>query len=248
MTEPIHVYIVLYGSHEPAVAINIERFVDGLFASDLWGVTRTFYQPINGTNVPISGRIVLKDIWTDNYTVGRSLTVYSFGGVVLNAIYTHRSKPDPNGMYIVYAAPDVSVAGFCTQFCGARTSFFQLDVPDPVRMPFAVVGDASTCPRCVAPMWRNDSKTITGNIHADTPIPFISGLIPAIATDRFNDGWFDSLRRGISNKCGGLIPNLQYRDSVAYNLELDGNLFLVPALWDNLSQNCSIARKQHVRY
>ncbi|KAI9355347.1 phosphate-induced protein 1 conserved region-domain-containing protein [Zopfochytrium polystomum] len=258
MTEPLHIYFILYGNHDAQVAQNFQYFAEGLHGSDWWGVTRTYYQPINGTNVPISDRVVFKDIWYDNYSLGKDISADSaIPTIITNAIHSHRGYEDENAIYVLYMSADVTDGGFCTGgYCGYHWYF---TTPNNKRLVYALIGDPTVCPGslpppgqpkgvpgCLPRPWRNTTTSINGNQHADGPMSAIAHEITEAASDRFGDAWFDADGEENGDKCNGNYLGLQFQGSEGYNVDFNGHLFLIQSNWDVITQSCSIGRKQHV--
>jgi hypothetical protein len=139
------VYIVWYGSW----TAKDKKIIDYYFAH-LGGSTQnkinTTYSEGNNEHVTNTVHHSAKNDYQDNYSLGKNLSGdVQIQQIVANAISGGHLPASTTGIYFVLTYKDVTLPGFCSQFCGYHspsTSIFNGKV-----IKYSMVGDPDQCPQ-----------------------------------------------------------------------------------------------------
>src|SRR5262249_10820992 len=103
--------------------------------------------------------------------------------IVTDAINSGSFPSDPNGIYHVLTSKDVSLSGFCTQFCGWHT-YMNLN---NVAIKYTFIGSADACGGGCG----STGVTPNGNAAADGMASIIAHESEESASDPLLDAWGD---------------------------------------------------------
>ncbi|MBA0686111.1 hypothetical protein Goari_013732 [Gossypium aridum] len=167
---------------------------------------------------------------------------------------------DPNGIYLVLTAKDVTVERFCMGSCGFHDSIL---VGGSTRVVFAHVGDPTVqCPGLCAwpyalPAYGPPGPALVApnGIGTDGMIINIATLLAGATTNPFKTGYFqgDALAPlEAVTACPGIFGPGAYpgypgallvdkMSKASYNAYgANGRKFLLPATWDLIRLNCKV--------
>ncbi|CAI5483094.1 unnamed protein product [Closterium sp. Yama58-4] len=144
---------------------------------------------------------------------------------------------DPQGIYVVLPSADVTLPGFCSQYCGWHTQ----DSLNSTPLRYAFVGHHGQCPGACGVK----STSPNGKPAIDATISTLAHELTEAATDPdTNAGWFDDDGEENADKCAWNFGStktgsLQNGQSYEYNVVgLNGMKFLVQLNWDRVKSKC----------
>ncbi|CAI5509549.1 unnamed protein product [Closterium sp. Naga37s-1] len=144
---------------------------------------------------------------------------------------------DPQGLYVVLTSVDVTLGGFCSEYCGWHTQ----DSLNSTPLRYAFVGHHGQCPDACGV----ESTSPNGKPATDATISTLAHELTEAATDpNTNAGWFDDNGEENADKCSWDYGStkrgsLQNGQSYEYNLVgLNGMKFLVQLNWDRMRSKC----------
>jgi hypothetical protein len=150
--------------------------------------------------------------------------------IVENAILSNGLPLDPDGIYVVLGASDVTEALFCHPGCGYH---YYMSVSG-VRIRYAFIGNARTrCPSsCIPPL----VPSFPNEPWADGMATTLAHELSEAATDGWNDAWRededDKLENG--DMCTGQFGTTYHAASGATaNIHLGNSDYLLQTLWLN---------------
>jgi hypothetical protein len=259
MANGVNIYGIFYGTHSQNTQDIVARFVTGLGGSDWWGVVKTY----TGSNGAINGNVKWVGAYVDNYSLGKTLKFGAMDKIIDAAITASKWPKDPNGIYVVFTAPDVSESssngGYCKDYCGYH------GITRSSNLKMNMIGDATSCPGtlpppgglkgtpgCLQRYYRNQTDptySINRNQNADSMVEVLSHEIAETASDYANS-WRDI--RGYENgdKCASFLLNVQGASAVApdvyqspfnnvYNVDFGAyGKYLIQSMWSATSQTC----------
>ncbi|CAI5520455.1 unnamed protein product [Closterium sp. Naga37s-1] len=144
---------------------------------------------------------------------------------------------DTQGIYVVLPSADVTLPGFCSQYCGWHTQ----DSLNSTPLRYAFVGHHGQCPGACGVK----STSPNGKPAIDAIISTLAHELTEAATDPdTNAGWFDDDGEENGDKCARNFGStktgsLQDGQSYEYNVVgLNGLKFLVQLNWDRVKSKC----------
>lgn len=206
ISEP-NVYVIWYGnwdsnscsarsggSSTPSI---INDFLGSLGESEWNKINTTYYQIINGKKTFVQPTAEVEGCTVDPGSQGLSLdgeTGAQVSDVVENALSTRALRTDPNGVYLVLTASNVSVADFMTLLCAYHWVYDNAQA----TIKYAFVGDASTNLSQCAPQVTNSPN---GNPAADAMVSVIAHEFVEAVSDPSGTSWFDQAGFENADKC-----------------------------------------------
>jgi hypothetical protein len=160
------VYIVYYGNW----TAKDKSVIDYYFAH-LGGSTQnkinTTYSDNNNKFVPNTVKHSVANDYTDKYSLGKNLSGDGqIQAIVHNAIANNHLPADSNGIYFVLTYKDVTLPGFCSQFCGYHSPSTSIVSGQIIK--YSHVGDPDQCPSgCETSFILGDSGSPNNDPGAD---------------------------------------------------------------------------------
>ncbi|HEX4822262.1 MAG TPA: hypothetical protein VFV00_18795, partial [Acidimicrobiales bacterium] len=143
-------------------------------------------------------------------------------------ITSGRLRSDPNGLYMVLTATDVSKSGFLTSYCGWHTH----GTIAGADIKYAVVGDPGTNGACA----EQTASSPNGNVGADAMASVIAHELEESVTDPDLNAWYDSRGYENADKCAWTFGATSTASNGSkYNLTLGGMQYLIQRNWVNAS-------------
>ncbi|CAI5532977.1 unnamed protein product [Closterium sp. Naga37s-1] len=245
-TPTVNIYHIYYGSWGSGSGKDvIDAFVQALSsdsgsqgsAADAsvkawWAITAAYYQHRGkgedaGGTKNVSSKVRLAGTVNDNYSCGKQLSDNDVLTIVKSKVGA--GKPlalDPQGLYVVLTSADVTLKGFCSEYCGWHTQ----DSLNSTPLRYAFVGHHGQCPDACGV----ESTSPNGKPAIDATISTLAHEL----TEDTNAGWFDDNGEENADKCSWNYGStkrgsLQNGQSYEYNLVgLNGMKFLVQLNWD----------------
>ncbi|CAI5929320.1 unnamed protein product [Closterium sp. NIES-64] len=144
---------------------------------------------------------------------------------------------DPHGIYVLLTSSDVTLKGYCTEYCGWHTE----DSINSSPLRYAFVGHRGQCPDACGV----ESTSPNGKPGIDATISTLAHELTEAATDPdANAGWFDDDGEENADKCSWEYGTTktgyqQSGQSYKYNVVgLNGMKFLVQLNWDRVKSKC----------
>ena len=182
------------GSSTPAI---VNDFLGSLGESDWNKINTTYYQLINGKKTLVQPTADVEGCVVDTGSQGLTLdgdTGAQVSDVVDNALTSKSLKTDPNGVYLVLTASDVSVTDFMTNLCAYHYFY---DIPQ-TTIKYAFIGDASSNLASCAPQVSNSPN---GNPAADAMVSVIAHEFVEAVSDPMGLTWYDQAGFENADKC-----------------------------------------------
>jgi hypothetical protein len=214
------------------------------------------YFNINATyedsnNHPVSNVVQLSGSAINSYSHGHTLSQADIAEIVSDAILQNHlpNGADPNGMYFVLTSADVTVDGYCDEFC----AWHDWMLIGGQTIKFAFVGNPMGCPTPGACAQQVESSP-NDNPAADAMASLIVHELNATATDPRFDGWFDPDTLENADKCAWLFsPMYTAPNGSLANIHLGSGPtfrhYLLEANWNvGAHQCCRFALTSNVGY
>ncbi|XP_077213266.1 protein EXORDIUM-like 2 [Tasmannia lanceolata] len=266
----INIYLIWYGAFSPSHKTTISDFfasfnpltdstIRGKPTVLTWWKTTQAYKDM--TRKPISGTVKLAgQVYDAVFSLGKSLKRTQMATLVKNNIAKRAFPIDPNGVYFVLTASDVTVERFCMDSCGFHDT---ISVSPRQRVALAHVGDPGTqCPSLCAwpyavPVYGPPGPALIApnSVGIDGMVMNIATILAGTATNPFKNGYFqgDALAPlEAVTACAGIFGADAYpgypgklmidqKSKASYNVySVNNRLFLLPAMWDPLSRICKV--------
>jgi hypothetical protein len=195
---PVPIYVIWYGNWN-GTGSNTQATVTLV---DTWlnSVGNTGYERINttyGDNTGnVSGNLNLGAQIFDTGSQGTKLTNRKLTAIVTRS-FTNGLPTDPNGVYVVITASNISEQGFCSQFCGFHTR----QTLNGADIKWAFVGNTDRCPSGCEGQATGPNSPATGVGGADGLINVLTHESEEAITDPDLNAWFDASGQEDADKC-----------------------------------------------
>lgn len=206
ISEP-NIYVIWYGnwdakscsaphgtSSTPSI---INDFLGSLGESDWNKINTTYYQLLNDQKTFVQPTAEVKGCTVDAGSQGLSLdtdTGKQVSDVVEHALKRKAFNTDPNGVYLVLTASNVTVADFMTLFCAYHWVYDNAQA----TIKYAFIGDASMNLSQCAPQISNSPN---GNPAADAMVSVIAHEFVEAVSDPEGTSWYDQVGLENADKC-----------------------------------------------
>jgi len=256
----VDVYFVFYGNwsdaDSKATTTLLMDFTDNIGQSS-WFSTLKYYTDSHGQGVtgPLKTNAAVIDNFSQHQGQSDNSTEYYLSGndsyiKIITDLTTSTqhlgSGIDSHGIYVILTSEEVSLNGFCSEWCGYNswTDTFL----------YAVIGHPARCPdACVPPL--NHNQSTNGNVYADAMINTLAHEYIDILTDPIGNGYrvTGSQTDEVADFCmpptasqeewwGTSGTELHKTDSGAYfNVALGPNgeyKYLIQSIWSPKEQKC----------
>ena len=199
----VNVYLIWYGNWSGDTATTIlPKLISGLSGSPYYNINTTYY---DGLNRHVPNSVTLAKQATDAGSQGTSnLSDSAINAIVARAISTNGWPSDPNGLYMVLTAPNVTKTGFLTQYCGWHTNA----TIGGADIKYAFIGDPGSQYAC---SMFTGTASPNSNPGADAMASIMAHELEETATDPDLNAWWDSRGYENADKCAwvgynGLTP------------------------------------------
>ncbi|CAI7843036.1 unnamed protein product [Closterium sp. NIES-54] len=149
---------------------------------------------------------------------------------------------DPHGIYLLLTSKDVTVPGYCSEYCGWHT----MDYMGANQVIYSFVGHHGQC----ADGCGGQTTSPNGNPAIDATVSTIAHEIAEAATDPdAANGWMDADGEENADKCSYYVGTTNMSQDnrgrkYEYNLVgMNSMKFLVQQNWDKLKNRCVTQRK-----
>ncbi|KAL3504764.1 hypothetical protein ACH5RR_034605 [Cinchona calisaya] len=261
LTGKISMNLVWYGNFKPSQKAIISDFITSLSSSPqsqviqpsvtTWvnSINQYYYNSINSKN---SVQFSLgSQILDEQYSLGKSLKMQQIKQLASKGTSDHQNNQFNNIINVVLTSSDVAVEGFCSSRCGTHELNYiwignsETQCPGQCAWPFHQPVYGPQGPPLVAP--NND-------VGLDGMVMNLATLLAGTVTNPFGNGYYQgpagapleaaSACTGIYGKgaypgfAGNLL--LDTASGASYNANgVNGRKYLVPALFDPISNSCS---------
>jgi hypothetical protein len=187
----VNVYFVFYGNWTKDTSESTHTilmdFVDYIGQSQWFNTFQYFTNSHGkGINGPIKSYAGVIDAFsqhqdgsTDFHLDGRDEYVKIIHDAAAKTNHLGESI-DSHGIYLVFTSEEVTIDGFCTEWCGYNSWTDQL--------LFAIIGHPKQCPEaCIPPLNREVSPN--GNIYADAMVTTLAHELIDLLTDPIGTGY-----------------------------------------------------------
>ena len=223
MLAPKNLYFIWYGfwsgSTAPAILTELAQNIGG--SSYLSAITR--YRTPAG-NVPANAVSYIGSI-EDIYSIGPYPMWDNVGLIVAQAVASQRLPADPDGIYVVFTAADVSeTSGYDKEFCGLHTTTSS----GGVTLKVVVVSYPGRAPSKCMPQTVGPSGNAAADAMANV---FVNGLVNTILDPEFT-GWYDKSMLEPADKCAwNFGTTYTTTNGARANVALGGRNYLLQQQW-----------------
>ncbi|KAJ7298854.1 hypothetical protein O6H91_Y384200 [Diphasiastrum complanatum] len=266
---PINVYLIFYGTFSQSQKQIIRSFIHSFNGpkdnaiptiSSWWSLTNA-YTDFSGASV--SQNVTIGGETSHNAeSFGKELSNNDIQKIVLNSMKLY-PQVNPNSIFLVLTAADVSVHGFCQDLCGQHLYTFPSQTNAHQLIPFAWVGNsASQCPGfCAWPFAKPQFGPNTppllppnGDVGIDGMIISIAKILVGTATDPYGTAYYQgdaSAGLEAAGACTGTFGDGAYpgdpgmllkNNKTGASFNVYGFLnrqFLVPWIWNPVALACA---------
>lgn len=233
--------------------------------SKWWSLTQRYTDSQGGY---ISQRFEIRNERNDTYSLGKHLRASDMATLARRSVESS-SALKSNLLVLVFTAADVYVEGFCMHACGGHSwASFDEFLSRPSRggdgmVPFVWVGNPKMqCPGfCAWPFAKPqygppmEPLRAPNGMGIDGMIMTLAKILASTATNPFGDAYFQGDDATFGLEAGGVclgqfgtgaypgFPGRLLQDAhtdASYNMEgIDGRKFLVPWIWNPVTQACA---------
>ena len=229
MRGPVNVYYIWYGSWTGSTAPNVVTNLAASLGGSSYHAINTLYpqgtgdRPVN--SVTFGGAI------EDLYSFGASLERADLDSIVVRAINGQQLPLDPNGVYVVFGAADVTIGylprdGYesCRTFCGLHG----YTILQGSEIKYAFVPNPERCPSQCAAQAVGPNGTLAGDAMAS----IVAALVSAAVTDPTLSSWYDRLGLENAGKCAwDFGPTYTAPNGAQANIQLGIRHYLLQRNW-----------------
>lgn len=244
MSGPVNVYIVYYGAWTTSSKNIIDHWISHLGGTPLYNVNTTYHDSTgagvwNAVNYSPS-----TNSYSDNYSLGTSLTDADVQSIVSNAIAGGHLPADNSGVYFVLTWTDVSDTfsglSFCGSlgYCGYHNPSSSIVSGDIIKYSF--VGNAGRCPSaCDGNIANGDTTSPNGDVGADGAISVMFHELSETVSDPevgITGAWGGGSNPESGDLCAwnfGTWSSLPKASNGAhYNVTISGSNYLIQEMFD----------------
>ncbi len=233
ISEP-NVYVIWYGNWDAnscsaphgttSTPSIVNDFLGSLGESDWNKINTTYFQLLNGKKTFVRPTADVEGCTVDSGSQGLSLdanTGAQVSDVVEHALSTKVLKTDPNGVYLVLTASNVTVADFMTLLCAYHWVYENAKA----TIKYAFIGDSSTNLSQCAPQLINSPN---GNPTADAMVSVIAHEFVEAVSDPDGTSWYDQAGFENADKCAWTYGKASKTDNGSFtNMTLGERQYLV---------------------
>ena len=220
----------------PSVVTNL---LTNIGSSDWYGTNTLYYSQASNTAAKlfVPKSVLYGACGYDTGTVGKSLdgsnqpTTLAVVKSALSRGLIGPTTVDPDALYLLLTASDISVSGFLTSFCGYH------GYDTATGMKYSFVGDPTKgMASCTA-----QASSPNSNAAADGMSSVIAHeLVEAVSDPQLN-AWGDALGNENGDKCAWnflATAATPAPGAGSYNTQIGGKKYLIQANWNPALQNC----------
>lgn len=200
MVSQTKVFFIWYGNWTAHAAgkTALADMITNLNGSPIYNINTTY---TNNAGTHVINSVVLAKQIHDNLSQGTALTNATVQAIVTGAIAAGKLPKRSDALYFVLTAPNVTLSGFGTQFCGWHT----YTIYDTTKIKYSFVGNASTqAPSgCGASgLTPNDDAGIDGMASV------VFHELSETVTDPLLNAWYDNSGMENADKCAWTFGTL----------------------------------------
>ena len=178
-------YVIYYGNWPTNSQNIINSFLGKLSGTGLHNIQTTYYDSA-GVHIQNVVKYGSKNIFHDNYSLGKSLTDADLQTIVSNAISGGHLPANAEGVYFILTAKDVTVnalgGSFCSLFCGYHSPSTSIVTGETIN--YAMVGNPARCPSgCAGNTVIGDKNSPNNDIGGDGAVSIIFHELSESETD-----------------------------------------------------------------
>jgi hypothetical protein len=221
------IYYIWYGTWgTDSAKVILDDFAQSLGGSTYYGInTSYYYQPVGGGQTFIPNSISFGGEYNDAGSLTLNLASGDVSRIVQNTINQGHLPSDPNGIYLVLTASNVTEGSFCSSYCGYHS--VQWIAGTPIKYGF--VGYVGNCAAgCIA-----GQGSPNQNASADGMASVLSHEIAETVTDPVPlSGWADAAGLETGDKCRDVHDNTYTTGNGAWaNTHLGTRDYYLQDLW-----------------
>jgi hypothetical protein len=218
-------YVIWYGDWSnntgPAITTDFLNFIGG---SPYFNINTTYY---NGSGVKVTNSVTYGGSTNDAGSQGiTNLSNTAILNIVSLAI-TDGLPKDPDGVYFVLTAKNVTKSGFLTQYCG----WHSYATIGSTTIKYSFVGDPTgpSLGNCAA-----QSTSPNGNPGVDAMLSVVAHELEEAVTDPKLNAWYDSRGYENADKCAWTFgATYTAANGSKANMNLGGKDYLIQRNWVN---------------
>ncbi len=225
MHDSVNVYYIWYGDWTKAPKGNaiLTDLAKNLGNSSYYKANTTYGDTVGNVN----GVVNYVSAIADTGSFGTALPDVGPWTLVSNAISAGTLPADPNGVYIVLGAPNVSLNGFLTAYCGWH------NVNDfngiPIRHLF--IGNPAANPSACS---AQTGSSPNGDPNVDAMASILVHELSETVTNPDLTAWWDSLGLEVGDKCAWSYgPTYTASNGSMANVRLGLRDYLIQQTWVN---------------
>ena len=233
-----NVYFIWYGNWGMNTAQTIlPRFIANLQGSPYFNTNASYFDNfMHIRNTPVMST----QVW-DAGSQGNNLTDQAVFNIVNQALTNQQLAYDPNGIYLVLSAPDVTASNASGTFCGQNNSIWcgwhSFGTFASTTLRYGLIGNPATqCPATMQYYCSHQSTTPNNNEGADAMTSVIAHEINETVTDPNGDGWYGSSAQNdeVGDKCNfNFGATYSTANGSQANVRLNGTDYLIQQNWVN---------------
>jgi hypothetical protein len=223
MSNGINVYFIWYGNWSNNPATNIlSDWAANIGGSPYFNINTTY---VDGAGNPVKNSVNYRSATTDSYSQGSSLGGNAIYNIVYRALSGGHLPLDGNAVYFVLTSADVSLDGFCSNFCGWHT---YATISGTV-VKYAFIGNPQRCGGSCGGLGASPN----GNAAADDMASIMTHELEESATDPQLNAWGDANGEN-GDKCAwNFGPEYKTANGASANMRLGNRDYLIQQNWVN---------------
>src|SRR5215831_686719 len=239
---PVPIYLIFYGnwngtgSNTPATVSLVQHFLNSL-GNTPYELINTTYGDNTGN---VSGNVTVGGTIFDTGSQGTRLNNKRLSAIVTRSL-SNGLPTDPNGVYLVLTASDISERGFCSSFCGFHTR----QTINATDIKWGFIGNPDRCPSGCEIQTTGPNSPAPGVGGADGMINVITHEQEEAITDPDLNAWFDSTGQENADKCnfnfgptqtcaaGSICSPAGDSAGAKFNQTFGGNNWMFQQQWEN---------------
>lgn len=239
MVNGVNVYYIWYGNwnlDSNAQAI-LKDFGASIGGSPYFNINTTYY---NASKQPVINRVSLNGtnvVVNPDGSGSKALSDSDIQSIVLNQIGPGKLPADPDGVYFLLTARDVTAtSGFCSKYCGWHT----YTSVGTTKIKYSFVGNpVSQCPSSCS------AQTVSpnGDAGADAMASIFAHELEEAVTDPELNAWYDSRGYENADKCAwNFGATTATSNGAKFNMTLGARQYLIQQNWVNAGGGkCSLS-------
>ena len=236
MLGTVNIYYIWYGNWTGNSATTIlTDYANHIGGSAYYNINSSYYDVVSGVKNYVSDSVAFGGSTSDSGSLGTALSEADIETIAQAAISSHALPLDPNGVYFVLTAANVTVGSFCSSYCGWHSN------SSTNGIKYSFVGNPAT--QCPVGCEQYQSNTPNGNPGADGMASVISHELAETVTDPDINAWLDSSGNENGDLCAWTFgAQSSLPGGAQYNVPLGSRKYLLQEIWANVGAgSCVLA-------